>query len=155
MPFSFKQMSEDRNPTQSNSEFNKLASEKNNTTESQASRSVAVRWGGDEELFAEGCLCIPYGFLRGYASLDPPLTAAEALFVLQLMTFKWTEAAPFPSYSTLARAMGVTDKMTQRYAQQLQRKGYLRREFQNQKTNKFDLTGLFQALSKRAAEDQE
>ena len=31
------------------------------------------------------------------------LTAAEAMFVVQLMAFKWTEDAPFPSYMTLAK----------------------------------------------------
>jgi hypothetical protein len=145
-------MSEDKNPTQPKLENKHLVPEKSkDITDSDPSRSVTARWGGNEDLFAEGFLCIPHRFLRRYASLEPPLTAGEALFVLQLMTFKWTEAAPFPSYSRLAKAMGVTDKMTRRYAQQLQRKGYLRREFQNQDTNKFDLTGLFQALSKKAA----
>jgi hypothetical protein len=149
-------MSEDRNPTPSKLEINKFAPERNkNTTDLQPSRSVTVRWGGKEELFADGFLCVPHRFLRRYASLQPPLTSGEALFVLQLMTFKWEHAAPFPSYSRLAKAMGVTHKMTRRYAQQLQRKGYLRREFQNQDTNKFDLAGLFQALAERAAEDQE
>jgi len=146
-------MSQDKNPTQSDLEDQDLATGKTkNVSGPHLNPSVTVRWGGDEELFAEGFLCVPHRFLQQYASLQPPLTPSEALFVLQLMTFKWEEAAPFPSYSRLAKAMGVTHKMTRRYAQQLQRKGYLRREYQNQDTNKFDLTGLFQALSKRAAE---
>jgi hypothetical protein len=117
---------------------------------SHPTRSAAARWGGDEELFKEGFLSVPHRFLRHYASLEPPLTSGEALFVLQLMTFKWDEAAPFPSYDRIAKAMGVTHKMVRRYAQRLQRKGYLRREFQMRATNKFDLTGLFRALSKRS-----
>jgi hypothetical protein len=146
-------MSEDNNPVRPELKVKNLARKKSKNISGSLNRSVTVRWGGDEEIFAEGFLCIPNRFLQRYASLQPPLTPGEALFVLQLMTYKWEEAAPFPSYSRLAKAMGVTHKMTRRYARQLQRKGYLRREFQKQDTNKFDLTGLFQALRKSLPED--
>jgi hypothetical protein len=110
-------------------------------------RSATERWGGKGSLFSEGFLSVPNKFLRRYASLNPPLTPGEALFVLQLMTFKWERAAPFPTYKRVAQAMGVTDKMARRYAQGLQRKGYLVRQFQDRAANKFDLTGLFDALT--------
>src|SRR4029077_20176723 len=77
-------------------------------------RSATERWGGNQILFSDGFLIVPTKFLRRYASLNPPLTAGEALFVLQLMTFKWERAAPFPSYGSIAKAMGVTDKMARR-----------------------------------------
>lgn len=94
-------------------------------------------------------MVVPNRFLTNYASLRPePLTAGEALFVLQLMSFKWDKALPFPSYKTIAKRMGITDKMVRRYAQSLDRKGYLRRQYQERATNRFDLTGLFEALSK-------
>ena len=38
--------------------------------------------------------------------------------------------------------------MARRYAQSLDRKGYLRRQYQERATNRFDLTGLFQALAR-------
>lgn len=110
-------------------------------------RSATERWGGHPVLFSEGYLSVPNRFLRRYASLKPALTPGEALFVLQLMTFKWDNAAPFPAYGRIAKAMGVTDKMARRYAQGLQKKGYLVRQFQRRAPNKFDLTGLFQALA--------
>jgi Helix-turn-helix domain len=110
-------------------------------------RSATERWGGRQILFKEGFLSVPNRFLKRYASLNPPLTPGEALFVLQLMTFKWERAAPFPSYRRIAKAMGVTDKMARRYAQRLQKKGYLVRQFQRRAPNKFDLTGLFEALA--------
>ena len=110
-------------------------------------RSATERWGGNSALFSEGFLSVPNRFLRRYASLKPPLTPGEALFVLQLMTFKWERAAPFPAYKRIAKAMGVTDKMARRYAQGLQKKGYLMRQFQERAPNKFDLTGLFEALA--------
>jgi hypothetical protein len=113
---------------------------------SHPTRSATARWGGKETLFTDGYLSVPNRFLRRYASLSPPLTAGEALFVLQLMTFKWDTAAPFPAYKKISKAMGVTDKMARRYAQGLERKGYLRRQFQERAPNRFDLTGLFDAL---------
>jgi hypothetical protein len=118
-------------------------------------RSATERWGGNQILFSDGFLIVPTKFLRRYASLNPPLTAGEALFALQLMTFKWERAAPFPSYRSIAKAMGVTDKMARRYAQRLQKKGYLIRQFQNRAPNKFDLTGLFEALAGTLATDRE
>jgi helix-turn-helix protein len=116
-------------------------------TSTSGPRSPTERWGGDNVIFDEGFLSVPVRFLRRYASLNPPLTAGEALFVLQLMTFKWERAAPFPSYNTIARVMGVTDKMARRYAQGLEKKRYLIRQFQRRAPNKFDLTGLFDALA--------
>ena len=55
------------------------------------------------------------------------LSAGEVLFVLHLMEYKWDERAPFPSYKTLARRMGISDKMARRHAQSLEAKRYLRR----------------------------
>src|SRR5438105_4917224 len=80
-------------------------------------RSPIERWGGNYILFSEGFLSVPTKFLRRYASLNPPLSPGEALFVLQVMTFKWESAAPFPTYKRIAKGMGVTDKMARRYAQ--------------------------------------
>jgi hypothetical protein len=51
--------------------------------------------------------------------------------------------------------MGVTDKMARRYAQRLQKKGYLIRQFQYRAPNKFDLTGLFEALAGTLATERE
>jgi hypothetical protein len=111
-------------------------------------RSATARWGKqDTRLFREGWLSVPNKFLRCYTALNPPLSSGEALFVLQLMTFKWDDAAPFPSYGRIAKTMGVTDKMARRYAQSLQKKGYLVRQFQKRAPNKFDLTRLFDALA--------
>jgi len=110
-----------------------------------AARSATERWGGNPTVFSEGFLSVPVKFLRQYAKLQ--LSPGEALFVLQLMTFKWDRAAPYPSYNRIAKAMGVTDKMVRRYAQGLQKKGFLIRQFQERAPNKFDLTGLFDALA--------
>lgn len=128
-----------------------------NSSASAARRSATGRWGTQSEwLFKDGWLSVPTKFLRSYAEMNPPLSPGEALFVLQLMTFKWDAAAPFPSYGRIAKTMGVTDKMARRYAQGLQKKGYLFRQYQSHAPNKFDLTRLFDALAKvtRAAPDE-
>ena len=119
---------------------------------SSVNHKLAVRWGGHDELFAspEGWVGVPDAFLRNYAKLPlyGGLTGSEAMFVLQLMSFKWTGDAPFPSYKTLARRMGVSDKMVRRYAANLEAKGYLKRGARIGSTNTFDLEPLFAALQK-------
>jgi hypothetical protein len=115
--------------------------------QNRQNRSAVERWGQNKDLFNEGFMVVPNRFFHRYASLRPQrLTTGEALFVLHLMTFKWEAAAPFPSYRTIANRMGVTDKMVRRYAQRLQQKGFLVREFRNRAPNRFDLTSFFHAL---------
>jgi hypothetical protein len=109
-------------------------------------RSFAKRWN-HEELFERGFVAVPSVFLRHYAHLKPHrLTMGEALFVLHLMEFKWDADAPFPGYGTLAQRMGISVKMARRHAQTLEAKKYLRREIRSGKTNRFDLSPLFDAL---------
>ena len=110
-------------------------------------RSYASRWK-HESLLSGGYLVVPTTFLRHYSSLTPhPLTSGEALFVLQLMAFKWDDEAPFPGYKTLAQRLGITDKMARRHAQSLEVKGYLKRVIRTGQTNRFDLSPLFDKLN--------
>lgn len=108
------------------------------------SRTVADRW--TPELIRAGHIPIVRTFLRNYASLNPPLTSGEALFVIHLMDYKWDSDAPYPAYATIARNMGVSAKMTRRHAQSLETKGYLRREIRTAQPNRFHLQPLFKAL---------
>jgi DNA-binding MarR family transcriptional regulator len=98
-------------------------------------------------------VAVVHGFLDHYASLKPySLTPGEAMFVVHLMRYKWGEEAPFPGYKTIARQMGVSDKMVRRYAKSLEQKGFLRREIRRADTNRFDLEPLFRALEQRMDE---
>jgi hypothetical protein len=118
------------------------------TTPPATKRNFAERWG-HRELFDRGFVVVPTFFLQYYARLKPyPLTGGEALFVIHLMEFKWDASAPFPGYKTLAERMGVSDKMTRRYAQGLEGKGYLVRHVRTGQTNLFELRPLFDALLK-------
>jgi hypothetical protein len=111
--------------------------------------NLACRWGGYESLFKpEGWVGIPVPFLRSYGSLKPyALTVAEAMFVIELMAYKWSDKAPFPSYGTIGKRMGVSSKMVQRYAKQLEDKGYLKREARIGTSNAFNLQPLFDTLA--------
>jgi len=113
-------------------------------------RSLAKRWGNHESLLEGGWVGVPVAFLSNYGNLIQygGLTSAEAMFVLQLMAFKWSEDAPFPSYTTLAKRMGITDKQARRYAKALEDKGFLNRTARIGSTNSFDLQPLFDALAK-------
>lgn len=109
-------------------------------------RSYADRWK-HPELVSDGYLVVPTAFLRHYSQLKPfSLSTGEALFVLHLMAFKWDENAPFPGYKILATRMGISDKMVRRYAKDLETKGFLRRQIRIGRTNRFDLTPLFDKL---------
>jgi DNA-binding MarR family transcriptional regulator len=111
----------------------------------QISRSFTARWK-HERLFDRGFVVLPTHFLESYSLLNPPITSGEALLVIHLMNFKWTDKAPFPGYSRLAKRMGVTDKAVRRHAASLEAKKYLQRIQRIGSTNQFDLTPLFDAL---------
>ena len=109
-----------------------------------AERKFTQRWGGKPDFFDKGYLPVPTNFLELYSTLN--LTTGEALFVLHLMDHKWDARNPFPSYKTLAKRMGVSDKMVRNHAFSLEIKKLLRRQFRVGRPNRFDLTPLFEAL---------
>jgi DNA-binding MarR family transcriptional regulator len=105
----------------------------------------AKKWAA--ELVSDGHVQISTFFLENYHRLKPyPLTHGEAMFVVHLMQYKWTEEAPYPGYKTIARRMGVSDKTARRLAKSLEDKKYLFREIRQATTNRFHLTKLMSAL---------
>ncbi len=113
-------------------------------------RSFADRWGGEDlynALFGKGYVPVPSLFLQHYARLKPPLNSGEAMFVLQLMDHKWDAKHPFPGYKSIAKRMGITDKMARTHAKNLETGKYLVRHMRVGRTNRFDLMPLFNALA--------
>jgi hypothetical protein len=108
-------------------------------------KTVMARWT-HSELFDGGFVGVPTRFLELYPKLKPSLTSGEAIFVIQLMSFKWDEKDPFPSYKTLGERMGTSAKTAQRHAATLEGKKYLTRIQRIGDSNKFDLSKLFNAL---------
>lgn len=107
------------------------------------------------ELFDKGYIPLPALFLRYYANLKPhSLTTGEAMFVIHLMEFKWDSNEPFPSYKTIAKRMGVSDKLARRHAQSLEIKKFLVRKQRIGDTNLFDLTPLFDAIVRAVEKDK-
>jgi hypothetical protein len=103
-------------------------------------------------LFENGFLGVPTTFLEYYAQIG--LSTGEAMFFLHLMSFKWTEDAPFPSYKTLSKRMGTSDEMVRLYAKHLEDKGLLVRVFRKGRSNAFDLTPLSAVLLNKVLQDR-
>jgi hypothetical protein len=122
-----------------------LESSQTNNTKTKSDKTVMTRWSHDE-LFDAGFVGVPTHFLELYSHLKPPLTSGEALFIIQLMNFKWDAKNPFPSYKTLATRMGLSTKAVQRHASTLESKRYLDRIQRIGDSNQFDLSKLFDAL---------
>ena len=115
-------------------------------------RTMIARWGGHGILWKDGYVGVPTSFLRSINEIVPfKLTAAEALFILQLMAYKWSADAPFPGYKALAQHMGITEVYARRLARKLEGKKLLRRVVRVNMTNRFDLTPLFDKLAAHMA----
>lgn len=122
-----------------------IESTKKNKNTQNSEKAVTARWE-HEELFDLGFVAVPTRFLEIYSHLRPHITTGEALFIIQLMSFKWDRKAPFPGYNLIAKRMGVSDKAVRRIAASLESKKYLKRFTRQGTTNIFDLTPLFTAL---------
>jgi predicted ArsR family transcriptional regulator len=70
------------------------------------------------------------------------------------MEFKWDSKEPYPAYKTLAKRMGISDKMARRHAQSLEIKGYLKRHIRTAKANRFLLKAATEQYAKEAATTQ-
>lgn len=115
-----------------------------------AKRDVAKRW--TEKLAKGGFTPVVQAFLEHYASLSPPITTPEAVFIIHLMSFKWDEKMPWPAFKTLAKRMGISTTAVRNHARSLDTgKKYLVRHPRVGKPNLFDLRPLFAALEKAQA----
>lgn len=117
------------------------------TEPNSVTRDILSRWGGRPALLREGFVAVPTTFLKYYSKLVPQLTPTEALFILELVVYKWDQRAPFPSYKSLADRMGVSETYARKLARGLQAKGYLTREARTGTTNRFDLGPFFERLA--------
>ena len=116
---------------------------------SQGAREVAVRW--TPALAKAGWTPVADYFLHNYHRLA--IRHAEAMFLVHLISYKWTAEAPFPRFGTIAQQMGVSLTAVRAYARNLERGGLLRRECNVGSTNRFFLDPLFNKLELLQAED--
>jgi DNA replication protein len=104
--------------------------------------AVSERW--TPSIAKKGFTAVPSAFLANYIKLN--ITTSEAMLLLHLSSFKWSEKAPFPSVSRLARLMGCSERNIRKLCQSLESVGYIRRIGREGTSNAFDLTGLFEKL---------
>jgi hypothetical protein len=76
------------------------------------------------------------------------------MLIVHLLSFKWDHAAPFPALKTLAKRMGITPSSVRAHLRSLGKKGYLVREINVGKTNRFHLQPLFRALESLMSADR-
>jgi DNA-binding MarR family transcriptional regulator len=119
-------------------------------------RNLIQRWGGDQSVFAEGFLGVPTILLQRMSDIgEDGITPTEIVFLLQIMSFKWDEEDPYPSYRRIAEQMGISEPYARKIARHLEEKNLLIRRKREGTTNKFDLTPLFEALSEIGSEIEE
>jgi len=104
--------------------------------------AVSKRWTAT--LAEGGFTPIVQAFLDHHAELQ--ISATEAMLVVHLMSFKWSDAAPFPSVPTLASRMGRSPRYIRKMIERLETLGYLARHDRPGMSNLFSLEGLFRAL---------
>lgn len=105
---------------------------------------VESRWS--PALTQGGFTPVSIFFLDNYHRLTPKLAYAEAMFLIHLLRFKWSDEAPFPSLTTIARQMGISAQMARHHARHLEKNSYLKRELRYGETSRYDLQPLLSAL---------
>jgi len=88
---------------------------------------------------------IPYDLIRRHRELG--LSTDQLVLLLAILTFKEDERLPWPSLTTLSRVMGVGERQLMRRFDQLEKAEFVRRIPRKNKTNQYDLSGLFRKLS--------
>ena len=118
----------------------------------EINQSIANRW--TTKLVSGGWTPISTYFIDNYHRLNPRLSSLEAMLIIQLIRHKWDERDPHPTFTTLAKRMGISATATRNHARSLEKKGYLRRIPTQGSSNHFDLKPLFAALERLLASDK-
>ena len=128
----------------------------NSSSEEASNQDIVKRWGGREEVFSEGFLAVPVLLLRNLSSIgEYGIAPAEAVFIFEVMSFKWGVEDPFPSYKRIAESMGVSETYVRKIGRRLEEKGFLNRRSRQGTTNKFDFAPLFEKIADLVNDDEE
>src|SRR6266446_3271164 len=84
---------------------------------------VEKRW--TSTLAKRGFTPIVQSFLDNYSALQ--ISSAEAMLIVQLMSFKWDEGAPFPAMGLLASRMRCSERYVRKLCTRLESFRYLER----------------------------
>ena len=99
-------------------------------------------WG--EEVWSEGYAAVPRRLLARGAELK--LDATDQALLVHLLSFKMTEAAPWPSVRKLAERLGLSACAVRRRVRKLEGRGLIVRESRIGRTNEYNLQPLAAAL---------
>lgn len=129
-----------------------MATKKQTTTNADL-RTNEKKWS--KPLMDAGWTALPSVIIENQRQLD--LTPLDLNIVLYLASKWWTpEGKPFPSKSTMAKAMNVHPRTIQKHVASLEAAGYIRREERRletgSKTNVYHLDGLIKAAKPFAEE---
>ncbi len=105
-----------------------------------ANNTIKAKWPG--LLWQWGFIPAARIFVRNYARLDPPLTDFQALLILNIVDYIWSEGqVPFPPLEQLAADLGVgADRITQALGE-LAAHGYIKVVHTKDEKTKLDKTG--------------
>lgn len=81
------------------------------------------------------------------------LGSSELLFLLNLMSFKWREDDPYPSFGTLADRLDLSVDRARGIAQDLEKRGFLERRPRSGQTSAFNVQPFLNQLAARVGED--
>jgi len=76
------------------------------------------------------------------------------MVIIHIMSFKWDADAPFPALKTIGKRMGITAPSVRTHLRNLEKHGFLAREFHIGTTNRFHLKPLFERLELMMDEDE-
>lgn len=107
-------------------------------------KSIRGRWGASLANSKSGYVTLPNVLLNYYSLLG--MSEIELVFILQVMSYKWTSAKPYPSFNTIAHKMGKSRDTVQGYARSLESKRLLKRVQRTGYSSKIDVSPLIQIL---------
>lgn len=105
-------------------------------------KSFRAQWS--ESLTKHGFTQISNVFLTNYHNLG--ISTGESLFIIHCFKFKWGIKKPFPSFRTISKEMGKNRCAVQRYARNLETKGFIQRNSRQGMSNQIDLSPLIRQL---------
>lgn len=92
----------------------------------------------------KGYTIVSRKFLQGYRQLG--ITFEEAMLIIHLMDYTFSNSTPFPKIATIANHTGKSDKTIRRQIRSLRAKGYLRTRVRYGRSNAYDFSALLEIL---------
>ena len=102
---------------------------------------IKAIWG--DSVMDTGFLMVPNALIASYAKLE--ISESELALILQVMSFKHSSEAPYPSSGTIAERMNKSRRHIFRLSDSLKEKGYLDR-YEKNGIMVWDFNGLLSAL---------